>query len=142
MNSDPQASADSRRTILVAEDDAGVRTFIVEVLTRWGYDLLVANDGQQALEMARELPGEIDLLLTDLEMPRLHGLALIEQMRHERPQVAVLLMSGNPIAHELAASVHVPFLRKPFRAAALHAAIGALLSPNRASGAKVERAGG
>lgn len=75
-------------------------------------------------------------------MPGLRGLGVIEQMRHERPHVPALLMSGNAAAHELAASVQVPFLKKPFGAAALYAAVEALLSPDRASSAKLEGAGG
>jgi CheY-like chemotaxis protein len=82
----------SPRRILVAEDEALAAMAIEDELLREGYDVIVAPDGQAALESAREaLP---DLLLTDLRMPRLDGLGLIRALRDMAPQLPVVVMTG------------------------------------------------
>lgn len=78
--------------ILVAEDEALAAMAIEDELLREGYEVVIAPDGQAALEAAREaLP---DLLLTDLRMPRLDGIGLIRALRTIAPALPVVVMTG------------------------------------------------
>ncbi|HYQ28876.1 MAG TPA: ATP-binding protein, partial [Polyangiaceae bacterium] len=81
-------------TVLVAEDDPSVRTLVKSVLERNGYRVLVAEDGLEALELARRERGRIDLLLTDVVMPGMNGRALRDALLQSYPELRVLFMSG------------------------------------------------
>ncbi len=81
-------------TILVAEDEDGVRQFAAETLRERGYQVLEAADGRTALEMAEHHPGPIHLLLTDVVMPQLNGWELGRELAARRPQTKVLYMTG------------------------------------------------
>jgi two-component system, cell cycle sensor histidine kinase and response regulator CckA len=81
-------------TLLVAEDDDGVRALVELVLTRHGYRVLGARDGVEALRIAKEHGRPIDLLLTDMIMPRMKGPELAEALADAQPGVRVLYMSG------------------------------------------------
>jgi signal transduction histidine kinase/CheY-like chemotaxis protein len=81
-------------TILVVEDQARLREVIVLVLRGLGYEVLAAGDADAALAVAATHAGPIDLLLTDVVMPRRSGPALAAEMRALRPGVAVVFMSG------------------------------------------------
>ncbi len=80
------------RRILVAEDEGLAAMAIEDMLRDAGFEVLLAVDGQQALEMAAEHP--FDLLLTDLRMPRLSGNELVRRLRAERPGLPVVVMTG------------------------------------------------
>ena len=101
----------SGRTILVADDTPAVLAFVAEFLHRTGYHVLQAGDGVEALEVAAQHTGQIDLLLTDIEMPRLNGRALSRTLSHRRPETRTLFMSGH-LNTGLARGT--PFLAKPF----------------------------
>lgn len=103
-------------TILIADDEAGIRTLAGEVLRSHGYNVLHAADGLEALNLAQQHSGPIHLLLTDLSMPRLDGRELHRRMRNVRPETVTLFMSGDldPALPEDAA-----FLPKPFASSAL-----------------------
>src|SRR6201999_1522191 len=81
-------------TVLVAEDDPSVRALVKSVLQRSGYRVLAAADGQSALELARKEQGRIDLLLSDVIMPRMNGRALRDALSGLYPGLRVLFMSG------------------------------------------------
>jgi PAS domain S-box-containing protein len=81
-------------TVLVAEDDPSVRALVKSVLERNGYRVLAAADGQSALELARREKGRIDLLLSDVIMPRMNGRALRDALSLLYPGLHVLFMSG------------------------------------------------
>jgi PAS domain S-box-containing protein len=101
-------------TVLLVEDDDGVRALAELVLARRGYRVLAARDGVEALELADRHPEPIDLLLTDVVMPRMKGPELAEALATLRPGVRVLYMSGYADAAtlpEYASSAVVP---KPF----------------------------
>jgi CheY-like chemotaxis protein len=98
--------------ILVADDEASVLDFIRSVLETAGYTVLTAADGEQALQVSRTFPTTIHLLVSDVFMPKLGGMALREQILRERPAMKVLLLSG--AAEQLPEGVE--FLRKPFQA--------------------------
>jgi CheY-like chemotaxis protein len=81
-------------TILLAEDEAGVRKYTREILQRYGYIILEATTGAEALPVARNHPGSIHLLLTDIIMPTMGGVELAEKFTAEFPRIPVLFMSG------------------------------------------------
>jgi PAS domain S-box-containing protein len=103
-------------TVLLVEDEDSVRSLARRVLTRAGYAVLEAADGESALEVARAHAGAIDLLLTDVVMPGGGGRKLAEAMERLRPATRVLYMSGYPgdaiAEHGLAPEVDL--LPKPF----------------------------
>jgi DNA-binding NtrC family response regulator len=115
--------------ILVAEDHDDVRFAISNILKADGFTVLTTYDGRAALELSRCYPGTIDVLLSDLDMPFMGGQELCQSIAVERPGIKVLLMSGGVGAQEQARMNGLPFLQKPFTAAALRYSIRALLGP-------------
>lgn len=104
-------------TILVVEDAEPLRTLTKEFLTASGYTVLEAANGHEALRVARSYRGGIDLLLTDVVMPRMGGKSLVEQMMQLRPRTRVLYMSGYPNDGIVQAGIlasGVTLLEKPF----------------------------
>lgn len=101
--------------ILVAEDDKAVREFVARALRHSGHDVVTADDGLEAL--ARLEKDDFDLLITDIVMPGLDGIALALKLAKERPDLPILMMTGYAAerqrAHNLDALIHrvVP---KPF----------------------------
>ncbi|MGH7519516.1 MAG: response regulator [Gemmatimonadales bacterium] len=81
-------------TVLVVEDEEGVRELVRRVLVRHGYHVLEARHGRDALLEAERHPERIDLLLTDVVMPEMGGLALASELRERRPELRVLYISG------------------------------------------------
>jgi signal transduction histidine kinase/CheY-like chemotaxis protein len=125
----PGAAEAVGRTVLVAEDESVIRTLVAAILERDGYKVLEAGDGIDALRIAESHAGEIDLLLTDVMMPRMGGKELAERLLRVRPGTKVLFMSGYA-ADALgpgALSENVAFLAKPFRPEAVSRAVRALL---------------
>jgi two-component system, cell cycle sensor histidine kinase and response regulator CckA len=120
--------APGRGTVLLAEDEPAVRQLARRVLARAGYTVLEAEDGQAALETAERASPALDLLLTDLIMPRMGGRELARRLREERPTLRVLYMSGYADSdRELELSSTEAFLEKPFNPVALTAKVDALL---------------
>jgi PAS domain S-box-containing protein len=106
-----------RETVLVAEDEESVRTVITAALERAGYRVLVGADGPEALARAAEHDAPIDLLLTDVVMPGMHGRELAERLTAQRPGLRVLFASGYTDDAVLLRGIRVdevPFLQKPF----------------------------
>ena len=105
-------------TILIVEDEPVVRALVLEILTRQGYEVLEAQDGAQARMLCERHGGAIDLLLTDVVMPRMNGRELAESLRDQRPQMRVLYMSGYTddavVLHGILQE-GANFLEKPFR---------------------------
>ncbi|HVO82429.1 MAG TPA: PAS domain S-box protein [Terriglobales bacterium] len=104
-------------TILLVEDEAAVRESTREFLTLSGYTVLEAGNGEGALHVAREYPGPIHLMVTDVVMPHLGGAQLAEQLAAERPQMKVLFVSGyaeSTILRHGVMDVSTCFLQKPF----------------------------
>lgn len=105
------------RTILLAEDEPGLRKLAERTLTSAGYHVILAEDGAEALAASRAHAGTIDLLVSDVVMPGLGGVDLAANLLEERPGLRVLMMSGypKPTVPESAALLNdVPFLAKPF----------------------------
>jgi PAS domain S-box-containing protein len=116
----PQEIAPSARgaeTLLLVEDEDQVRELTRDILTAQGYQVLTANDGVKALQVAQEHDGPIHLLLSDVVMPRMGGRALADQLRFSRPEMRVLYTSGytdNAIVHHGVLAEGTHFLSKPF----------------------------
>lgn len=83
-------------TILIVDDDAGIRDTAKLVLSREGYDVLTAPDGQAALELMakNEAAATVSVLLCDLEMPNIGGKELIRRFRTNYPDIPIIVMSG------------------------------------------------
>jgi len=114
----PQAPvvATARGAVLVVEDEAALRALLTETLTRAGCTVTTARDGETALEVARRAD-ELDLVVTDVVMPRLGGRELVSRLAAERPGVRVLMISGhawNPADWTPPAGATVAYLQKPF----------------------------
>jgi two-component system, cell cycle sensor histidine kinase and response regulator CckA len=90
----PQLRRNSGETILLVEDSAALRELTRVILQRDGYNILEAEDGVAALEVSKDFPGTIHLLLTDVVMPRMRGPVLAERLVKQRPGLAVVFLSG------------------------------------------------
>ena len=103
--------------ILLAEDDDAVRDLVARALAEDGHELTAAADGAAALDALDRRDGEFDLLLTDVKMPVLDGIALALAAGRDHPDVAIMLMTGyadqRERAHGLDALVH-DVINKPF----------------------------
>ncbi len=119
-------------TILVVDDDSGVRRVVCRFLARLGYQVLVADGGPAALAAAAAHPGEIHLLLTDVMMPGVSGPELASSLTRVRPRLRVLFATGS--GHAALRTAAVPtfaVLEKPFSGTAVAAAVRAVLDEVR-----------
>ncbi len=119
-------------TILVVEDDAGVRDLVRKMLEGYGYTVLQAQDVPDALALEERHPGPIHLLVSDIVMPGLNGPDLAQRLVHRRPAIRVLYVSGftSQLALELGSvSPHASFLQKPFAAETLAVKVRERLYP-------------
>ena len=113
--------------VMVVDDDPVVRSFEEKALLAEGYRVITAVNGLSALEMLRSV-GQIDLVVSDIEMPQLDGLALLARLHALPSAPPVLLVSGlRPD------EVETPHLQKPFTREALCAAVRDLLTPPQIS---------
>jgi PAS domain S-box-containing protein len=109
-------------TILVVEDDELVRGITVRALRALGYRILLAEDGQDALQVVEQHDGPIDLVLTDVAMPRMGGPELVERLSVKQPGLKVLFVSGyseESLADRGLLAAHRTFLDKPFTSSML-----------------------
>jgi PAS domain S-box-containing protein len=88
-------------TILVVEDDAVVRRALADSLELLNYRVLEVSNGQEALETLEERQGEVDLVLSDVVMPRMSGTALLHALRERGSTVPVVMLTGHPIKREM-----------------------------------------
>jgi CheY-like chemotaxis protein len=128
--SSTSGAATGSETILVVEDDDGVRSLVCRVLRNHGYLVLEAPHPGEALRLAEESGGPVDLLLTDVVMPESDGLAVAKQIRSRHPNTKILYISGYSAEsisrHELL-STGGSILPKPFSPDELHTAVRCLL---------------
>jgi len=104
-------------TVLLVEDDASLRTLAVRVLKNYGYEVLVAGEGVEALSIASDQRTLIDAVVTDVVMPGMNGRELVERLVASRPDLKVLFMSGYTDDDVLRRGVlhgEAAFLQKPF----------------------------
>jgi CheY-like chemotaxis protein len=104
-------------TILVVEDETEVRALLAETLNGFGYSVIEAKNGQDALEVAKASLSNIDLLITDMVMPQINGRELSQTLRARRPALPVLFISGYsdviPSEEEFF-NATTQFVQKPF----------------------------
>jgi two-component system cell cycle sensor histidine kinase/response regulator CckA len=118
---EPRSQSGHERLLLV-EDEPTILRVARAALERLGYTVLSAGDGAEALELAERTEGSIDLLVTDIVMPRLGGRELSAKLRERHPRTRVLYTSGyaeSAIAHQGVLLEGVRFLQKPYTLAAL-----------------------
>jgi two-component system cell cycle sensor histidine kinase/response regulator CckA len=122
-------SAGPKGTALLVDDDDSVRRAVRRMLERLGYAVLEASEGERALGIAAAHPGPLDVVVTDLMMPRMNGGAFATILAKSRPDVRVIFVSGYTddavVQRAPLAPVHT-FLQKPFTIEQLAAAIGSL----------------
>jgi CheY-like chemotaxis protein len=114
--------AGGHETVLLVEDEEGVRRAVHSALERRGYHVLVAASGPEALDLSRSHQGPIDLLISDVVMPQMNGRELAKTLTGERPHIAVMFISGYPgdtLQSKGALAAEAVFLPKPFTPAAL-----------------------
>jgi CheY-like chemotaxis protein len=119
-------------TILVADDEEGVRSLVANVLEEAGYTVEMAEDGLEAVERLRQLGNEVRLILLDLTMPRLGGAEAATQLRSILPDVPIIAMSGYgdiEVMQRFSEAEVDEFLPKPFTPDELAAKVRDLLSP-------------
>ena len=113
----PVPDLNGNETILLVEDEPSILRMAEVMLERLGYHVISARKPAQAIEMARQHPGEIDLLMTDVVMPEMNGRQLSKTVQLCCPDIKVLYMSGytaNVIEHHGILKEGVNFLQKPF----------------------------
>ena len=123
IDGDANVMPTGSETILLVEDERAVRAFASDLLREQGYTVLEASNGEEALEVAdRESQSGIDLLLTDVVMPRMGGKDLAERLLADRPDIKVIFASGYPdsaIANKGVLQEGTVFLHKPLTPVAL-----------------------
>jgi DNA-binding NtrC family response regulator len=110
------ARAASVLPVLVVDDETAVRRFACRVLERAGYGILEATDGAEALELIQGRGGALEVVVSDIVMPRMNGVELMEALAMSQPGLPVILMSGYATAAltELGIATPCSILTKPF----------------------------
>ena len=123
---EPSRKEEERRTILIVEDENGIRSLMRKILDRQGFRVIDAGSGEEAVNRANEYTGVIHLLLTDMHLGSESGRELAEKLRESRPGLSVLYVSGftdDPIIQEAVLSGKFPpgvgYLQKPFTLSSL-----------------------
>ena len=119
-------------TLLLVEDDGAMRDALAHTLEDLNYRVLVAANGEEALALCEAQAGEIDLVLSDLVMPRMGGQALYRELRARHPGLPLILFSGYPLGDATKTFVEesgLRWLQKPFSSRTVHQAIQAALAP-------------
>jgi two-component system, cell cycle response regulator CpdR len=120
--------------ILIADDEDSMRSLVARAIAMDGHDTVTAEDGAEALEIISRENGAFDLLLTDIKMPIMDGIALALTVKRDFPDVTILLMTGFADQRERAsgldAIVH-DVITKPFSVADIRAAAKAALATRK-----------
>jgi PAS domain S-box-containing protein len=121
-------------TVVLAEDEDSLRVLLARILAGSGYRVISGRNGAEALEAARASGGRVDVVLTDVVMPRMNGTDLAERLASEQPDVKVLYMTGHTEDSSLLDRVGgAEVIQKPFTTEALLGQLRRLLGPARAS---------
>jgi DNA-binding NtrC family response regulator len=118
--------------ILVVDDNEAICKYVVAVLKEANFHVLSAENGANAIELAKQTVGRIDLLLSDVDMPLMSGPVLGETLKKARPEMRVMLMSGGADGNLLVLNYGWAFIEKPFVAEKLVEMVTEVLhSPDR-----------
>ena len=113
----PIENLDGSEAVLIVEDDSRIRKLAHKILKQHGYRVLVAENGEDALRVRESHEGAIDLLITDVVMPKMAGKETAECLQHLYPHIKVIYMSGytdNAIVHHGVLAPGLNFIEKPF----------------------------
>ena len=117
--------------ILIAEDDDGLRSLVARALALDGHQVVTANDGAAALDLLTRPDGAFELLLTDIRMPVMDGIALALAAARDHPRLGILLMTGyadqRERAYGLDALIH-DVIAKPFSVGTIRSAVNEALA--------------
>jgi CheY-like chemotaxis protein len=125
-----EKEGDKKDLLLVVEDDFNTRTAVSEALQSHDFSVLCAGDGQEALEVIQKHDGKIDLVLSDLIMPRMSGIALYRELKQKHPDIGMMVMTGYPMSdttREMLEEGGVTWLAKPIHSRSLVRAIRKVL---------------
>ncbi len=117
-----------RRVVLVVDDEAASREVVTSTMEQDGYCVLTCADGQEGLEKSREYSGPIDLLITNVRMPRLNGTVLCAHLFNERPRIKVIFVVNPVMGDFIAYNPGLPVLTKPIDGYVLRDKVQAVLS--------------
>ena len=133
FKTEPAIDPRGAETILLVEDDEAVRRFALRSLQSHGYRILQAGDARQAMDVAEQHQGRIDLLATDLVMPLMSGRELAQTLQPRFPQMKVLYLSGytdDAMVRHGILHFDVNFLQKPFTPSSLANKVRQVLDQN------------
>jgi CheY-like chemotaxis protein len=120
--------------ILIAEDEESMRVFVDRALTDEGHEVVAAADGAEALDVLQREAGRFDLLLADIKMPVMDGLALALAAARDYPALPILLMTGYADQRQRASGLEAlirDVITKPFTLSELRSAVASALAPGR-----------
>ncbi len=109
------------------DDETGLRKYVRELLDAQGYTTLDASNGTDAVLIAEHYKGRIDLLLTDIVLPGMSGVEIIQNVRELRPNIPVVRMSGYTDRFGINMDADTPYIQKPFSEAQLLRCVRAAL---------------
>ena len=121
--------------VLIADDEDSMRTLVARAIAMDGHDTVTAQDGAEALEILTSEPGAFDLLLTDIQMPIMDGIALALSAARDFPQLTILLMTGFADQRERASNLNAiahDVITKPFSIADIRTAVADALAARKA----------
>lgn len=116
-----------RKTVLIVEDEAVIRDVLHKVLKRMGHVVLEACDGEEGLTVSRKFNERIDLVIADIQMPRMDGPTLARHLQADRHGMKVLLISGYS-AESVPKDLMKDFLNKPFLPSAIEQKVQEMLA--------------
>ena len=120
--------------ILIAEDEEAVRMLVCRALVEDGHQVVVAADGAEALDALKREDGRFDLVVTDIKMPVMDGIALALAAARDFPDLPIVLMTGYADQHERASGLDAliqDVIAKPFTVAEIRFAVAAVLAGRR-----------
>jgi signal transduction histidine kinase/CheY-like chemotaxis protein len=129
----PEPLPEGSGSVLLVEDEEDVRRLAATILEQRGYHVLSAADGEEALHLFERYGHRIDLLISDVVMPHMHGPELAAHLRRRQPEMRVLFISGytDPSIANQVVSAESHFLQKPFAVEGLVRAVSEALAPNQ-----------
>ena len=122
--------------ILITEDEDSLRTFVARALRMDGHETVTAQDGAEALDILTDNEGAFDLLLTDIKMPIMDGIALALATARDFPALTILLMTGFADQRERASGLNAivhDVITKPFSVADIRSAVAGALAARQTS---------
>jgi CheY-like chemotaxis protein len=120
--------------VLIADDEASMRSLVARAIAMDGHDVVTAEDGAEALEILTREHGAFDLLLTDIQMPIMDGIALALSAARDFPGLTILLMTGFADQRERASNLNAiahDVITKPFSVADIRTAVADALATRR-----------